>query len=41
MNGYKMDLKSGSDQIDRHTFLPPKNVVLPDTVGKLLILSLF
>ncbi len=41
MNGYKINLKSQSDQMDRHTFLAPSNVVLPDSVGKLLILSLF
>jgi hypothetical protein len=34
MNGYKMNYKIQSDQMDRHTFLAPSNVVLPDTVGK-------
>jgi len=41
MNGFKADLKIESNEMDRHTFLAPKNVVLADTVGKLLILSLF
>jgi len=41
MNGYKINLKSQSDQMDRHTFFAPSNVVLPDSVGKLLTLSLF
>ena len=33
-----MDLKSESDRIDRHTFLAPSNVVLPDSIGKILCL---
>ncbi len=32
-----MDLKIESDQIDRHTFLPPSNIVLPDSIGNLFI----
>jgi cathepsin L len=32
MNGFKMDLKNQPNQIDRHTFLAPSNVILPDSV---------
>ncbi len=41
MNGFKMDLKSEPNQIDRHTFLAPSNVVLPDSVGKSFIFVCF
>jgi hypothetical protein len=37
MNGFKMDLNIEPNQIDRHTFLAPSNVVLPASVGKLFI----
>ncbi len=36
MNGLKMNLQNTSTyKMDRHTFLAPSNVVLPDSVGKL------
>ena len=35
MNGFKMDLNIESNKIDRHTFLAPSNIVLPDSVGKI------
>ena len=31
-----MNMNIESKDIDRHTFLPPANVVLPDAVGKLI-----
>jgi hypothetical protein len=30
-----MNIKRETDKIDRHTFLSPSNIVLPDAVGKL------
>ena len=41
MNGFKMDLKVESNEIDRHTFIAPSNIILPDTVGKILIFFSF
>jgi hypothetical protein len=35
MNGFQMNLKSEIKESDDHTFLPPLNVVLPDSVGKI------
>ncbi|CAF1297507.1 unnamed protein product [Adineta steineri] len=32
MNGFKMNLKSETEQMDRHTFLAPSNIVLPSSV---------
>lgn len=34
MNGYKMNLQSKTDQVDHRTFVAPRNIVLPDSVGK-------
>jgi C1A family cysteine protease len=34
MNGLKMSADMNTDKHDRHLFLAPSNVVLPDTVGK-------
>lgn len=34
MNGYKMNLETKTNQVDRHTFSVPTNFILPDHVGK-------
>jgi hypothetical protein len=33
MNGFKMTTDADTTNFDRHTFLAPSNVVLPDAVG--------
>jgi len=37
MNGFKMNANTNVEKHDRHTFLAPSNVVIPDSVGKFLI----
>jgi hypothetical protein len=39
MNGVKASLTT-TDNIDRHTFLAPKNVVLPKAVGRFLSIEI-
>jgi hypothetical protein len=36
MNGLDMSLKDKISGLDRHTFIAPSNVVLPDAVGNFL-----
>ncbi len=37
MNGFKMNANINVEKHDRHMFLAPSNVVIPDSVGKFLI----
>jgi len=34
MNGFKMSANTNAVKHDRHRFLAPSNVVIPDAVGK-------
>jgi hypothetical protein len=39
MNGYKAS-KTTTNNLDHHTFIAPKNVVLPKTVGRFLSIEI-
>ncbi len=38
MNGLKMSANTNAHKQDRHLFLSPANVAIPDTVGKCIFL---
>jgi hypothetical protein len=33
MNGFKVSVNADTSSFDRHTFLAPSNVLIPDAVG--------
>lgn len=41
MNGLEISLDHDKSNYDRHTFLAPKNIIIPDAIGMYHIINIF